>query len=93
MTTTKKSTIAAEPRTESTRRERIVGWAELGVETAAKSQKQWNDLTFAYADLALQAARNNLSWFESLYEQNRKAMATMAEARNERARAILDRLS
>ena len=74
-------------------RREIVGWAELGVDTAAAAQKQWNDITLAYADLALQAARNGLSWVESLYEQNRKTMATLAEARNERAHAVLDRLS
>jgi hypothetical protein len=74
-------------------RQRIVGWAELGVEAAASAQKQWNDITFAYGDLALKAWRDGLSWFESYYEQSRKTMASLAEARDERARAILDRLA
>jgi len=92
MTTTKKSAPAA-PRSTSSRREQLVGWAELGVDTAASTQKQWNDITFAYTDLALQAARNGLSWFESVYEQSRKTMASLAQARDERARAVLERLS
>jgi hypothetical protein len=90
MTTTKKTAAAAEP---TTRRERIVGWAELGVDTATSTQKQWNDITFAYTDLALKAWRDSLSWIESYYEQSRKTVAALAEARDERARAILDRLS
>jgi hypothetical protein len=92
MTTTKKSASDG-PGPAVNRRQQIVGWAELGLETAASTQKQWNDITFAYADLALQAARNNLSWFESLYEQSRKTMASLATARDERARAVLERLS
>jgi hypothetical protein len=93
MTTTRKQPHAEAATPPDSRRQQIVGWAELGVETAVSAQKQWNDITFAYADLALQAARNGLSWMESMYEQNRKTLASLAEARNERARAILDRLS
>ena len=96
MSTTRKPTTTPrieETATPSARREQIVGWAELGVENAASAQKQWNDITFAYADLALQAARNGLSWMESMYEQNRKTAHALTQARNERARAILDRLS
>ena len=93
MTTTRKQTPAEPTGTPGSRREQIVGWAELGVESAVSAQKQWNEIAFAYADLALQAARNGLSWVESMYEQNRKTLAALTEARNERARAILERLS
>jgi hypothetical protein len=92
MTTARKTAPHEGTTTPSSRREQLVGWAELGVETAVSAQKQWNDITFAYADLALQAARNGLSWVESMYEQNRKTMAALTQARNERARAILERL-
>jgi len=90
MTTQRKSTNGDAP---ASRREQIVGWAELGVESAAAAQKQWNDITLSYADLALQAARNGLSWLESFHEQSRKTMASLAHARNERAKAVLERLS
>jgi hypothetical protein len=91
MTATRKPT-AAEP-VETTRRERILGWAELGLESAAAAQKQWNEIGFAYADLALQGYRNGLSMLESVYEENRKTLAALAEARSQRARAVLERLS
>lgn len=77
----------------ATRRERIVGWAELGIETAASTQKQWNDITFAYTDLALKAWKNGLSWVETYAEQARKTSASLAHARQERAKAILERLA
>jgi hypothetical protein len=78
---------------ETTRRERIVGWAELGIESAASAQKQWNDITFAYTDLALKAWKDGLSWVESYSEQTRKAAVALSQAREERAKAILDRLA
>jgi hypothetical protein len=81
------------PENGGSRRRQIVGWAELGVDAAASAQKQWNDIAFAYADLGLKAWRDGLSWVESYYEQSRKTMAKLADARDERARAILDRLS
>jgi len=93
MTTSKKTEATTAPEAGTSRRQRIVGWAELGVDTAASAQKQWNDITFAYTDLALKAWRDSLSWIESYYEQSRKTMAALAEAREERTRAILDRLS
>lgn len=92
MATTKKSVNADTPATETSRRERIVGWAELGVETAASAQKQWNDITFAYTGLALKAWRDGLSWVESYNEQSRKTLAALGEARQERVKAILARL-
>ena len=93
MTTAKKTAAADAPETPTSRRQRIVGWAELGVESAASAQKQWNDITFAYTDLALKAWRDSLSWVESYTEQSRKTMAALNQAREERTRAILDRLS
>ena len=92
MATTKKPVDDAAA-TETTRRERIVGWAELGVENAASAQKQWNDITFAYADLALKAWRDGLSWIESYNEQSRKTLASLSQAREERAKAVLARLA
>lgn len=92
MATTKKP-VEGNGATETTRRERIVGWAELGIETAASAQKQWNDITFAYNDLALKAWRDGLSWIESYTEQSRKTLAALSEAREERAKAILSRLA
>jgi hypothetical protein len=93
MTTAKKPAHTDTPADPTSRRQRIVGWAELGVDSATSAQKQWNDITFAYTDLALKAWRDSLSWIESYYEQSRKTVAALAEARDERARAILDRLS
>jgi hypothetical protein len=93
MATTKKHVDADTTATESTRRERILGWAELGVETAASAQKQWNDITFTYADLALKAWRDGLSWVETYNQQSRKTLASLGAAREERAKAILARLS
>jgi hypothetical protein len=81
------------PENGASRRQKIVGWAEFGVDAAASAQKQWNDIAFAYADLGLKAFRDGLSWVESYYEQSRKTLAKLAEARDERARAILERLS
>lgn len=91
--TAPRKTTASSPDQPTSRRQRILGWAELGVDTAAQTQKQWNDLASAYADLALQAARNSLSWIESVAEQNRKAAVALSQARNERARAVLERLA
>jgi hypothetical protein len=93
MATTKKPVDAGTTVTETSRRERILGWAELGVENAASAQKQWNDITFAYADLALKAWRDGLSWVQTYNEQSRKTLASLGEAREERAKAILARLS
>ena len=93
MATTKKPVEGDTTANETTRRERILGWAELGVETAASAQKQWNDITFAYADLALKAWRDGLSWVETYNEQSRKTLASLGHAREERAKAILARLS
>ncbi|HVR28113.1 MAG TPA: hypothetical protein VMS86_01150 [Thermoanaerobaculia bacterium] len=94
MPATRKPTAADTATTaDASRREQIVGWAELGLDTAAAARKQWNDITLAYADLAIQAARNGLSWFESLYEQNRKTLTSLTAARDQRARAVLERLS
>ena len=59
MATTKKP-AEGNGATETTRREKIVGWAELGIETAASAQKQWNDITFAYTELTLKAWRDGL---------------------------------
>ena len=59
----------------------------------ASAQKQFADITFAYTDLALKAWRDSLSWVESYQEQSRKTIASLAHARTERAKAILDRLS
>lgn len=92
MATTKKPVDVDTNATETSRRERIVGWAELGAETAASAQKQWNDITFAYADLALKAWRDGLSWVESYNEQSRKTLASLGEARQKRVKAILGRL-
>ena len=93
MATTKKPVDTDSPATETSRRERIVGWAELGIESAASAQKQWNDITFAYTDLALKAWRDGLSWVESYNEQSRKTLAALGEAREERVKAILSRLT
>ena len=93
MTTTKKTNGTDAPKTGGSRRQQIVGWAELGVETAASAQKQWNDITFAYTDLALKAWRDGLSWVESYNEQSRKTLAALGEAREERVKAILSRLT
>ena len=60
MATTKKP-AAGNGVTETTRREKIVGWAELGIESAASAQKQWNDITFAYTDLALKAWKDSMT--------------------------------
>jgi hypothetical protein len=92
MATTKKPVNGGNA-TETSRREQIAGWAELGIESAASAQKQWNDITFAYADLALKAWRDGLTWVESYNEQSRKTLASLGEAREERAKAILARLS
>ena len=92
MTTPRKTTPASEPTTPDSPREQVLGWVQLGIDTAASSQRQWNEISFAYGDLALQAARNGLSWLESMYEQNRKTLAALTQARNERTQAILDRL-
>jgi hypothetical protein len=93
MATTKKPVQTDPTATESSRRERILGWAELGVESAASAQKQWNDITFAYADLTLKALRDGLSWVETYNQQSRKTLASLGAAREERAKAILARLS
>jgi hypothetical protein len=93
MTTPKKTVDSEAPATDSTRRQRILGWAELGIENAASAQKQWSDITFAYADLALKGWRDTLSWLESYNETSRKTLASIGHAREERAKAILDRLS
>jgi hypothetical protein len=93
MATSKKPVDGETNGTETSRRERIVGWAELGIESAASAQKQWNDITFAYADLALKAWRDSLSWVESYNEQSRKTLAALGNARQERAKAVLARLS
>jgi hypothetical protein len=92
MATTKK-TVDDAAATETSRRERIVDWAELGIENAASARKQWNDITFAYADLALKAWRDGLSWIESYNEQSRKTLASLSQAREERAKAVLSRLA
>ena len=92
MSTTKKP-AEANGANESTRREKIVGWAELGIETAASAQKQWNDITFAYTDLALKAWKDGLSWVETYSAQSRKTVAALSQAREERAKAILARLA
>ena len=92
MATTKKPVNVDKPATETSRRERIVGWAELGIETATSAQKQWNDITFAYADLALKAWRDGLTWVETYNEQSRKTLASLGAARQERAKAVLARL-
>ena len=92
MATTKKS-AAVNGATETTRREKIVGWAELGIESAATAAKQWNDITFAYTVLALNAWKDGLSWVETYSEQSRKTVAALSQAREERAKAILSRLA
>jgi len=93
MTTTKKAAETEPAATESTRRQRVLGWAELGLDNVAAAQKQWNDITFAYADLALKSWRDTLGWIETYNEQARKTAASLNHARQERAKAILDRLS
>ena len=92
MATTKKP-AEGNGATETTRREKIVGWAELGIESAASAQKQWNDITFAYNDLALKAWRDGLSWIESYTEQSKKTLAALGHAREQRAKAVLSRLA
>jgi len=92
MATTKKP-AEGNGATETTRREKIVGWAELGIESAASAQKQWNDITFAYNDLALKAWRDGLSWIESYTEQSKKTLAALGQAREQRAKAVLSRLA
>jgi len=93
MATTKKPVADATHGNGTTRRERIVGWAELGIETAASTQKQWSDITFAYTDLALKAWKDGLSWIETYAQQTRKTAVSLAAAREERAKAILERLA
>jgi hypothetical protein len=92
MATTKKP-AEGNGATETTRREKIVGWAELGIETAASAQKQWNDITFAYTELTLKAWRDGLSWVESYSQQSKKTIAALGQAREERAKAVLSRLA
>ena len=92
MATTKKP-AEGNGATETTRREKIVGWAELGIETAASAQKQWNDITFAYTELTLKAWRDGLSWVESYSQQSKKTLAALGQAREERAKAVLSRLA
>ena len=92
MATTKKP-AEGNGATETTRREKIVGWAELGIESAASAQKQWNDITFAYTELTLKAWRDGLSWVESYSEQSKKTLAALSQARQERAKAVLSRLA
>ena len=92
MATTKKP-AEGNGATETTRREKIVGWAELGIESAASAQKQWNDITFAYTELTLKAWRDGLSWVESYSAQSKKTLAALGQAREERAKAVLSRLA
>jgi hypothetical protein len=93
MSTTKKKAVTEQTATETTRRRRVLGWAELGLENAAAAQKQWNDITFAYTDLALKGWKDTLGWIETYNEQARKTVTSLNHARQERAKAILDRLS
>jgi hypothetical protein len=90
--TTRKKTIETDT-AEPTRRQRILDLAELGVENAASARKQWSDIGSAYTDLALKGWRDSLSWVENYAETSRKTLASLAHAREERAKAFLARLS